>query len=38
MKSLIPGKIWLQASSRKLQGMIDACFRLSAIDGIDEGV
>ena len=30
-------EIGLQASSRKLQALIDACFRLSAINGINEG-
>ncbi len=38
IKPVQSGETWLQASSRKLQALIDACFRPSAINGINEGV
>jgi hypothetical protein len=37
IESVLSGEIWLQATSRKLQALIDACFRISAINGINRG-
>ena len=37
LRSLLSGENWLQATSFKLQALIDACFRLTAINGITEG-
>lgn len=37
LRSLLSGENWLQATSCKLQALIDAFFRFTAINGITEG-